>query len=216
MAHKTTSSKTQTRERLLEAAENLFAEKGYAAVSVREITTAAGVHLAAVNYHFGTKKALYLDIFRLRILPRAATFKEPLEALERRGHASPEEVVGCLAGSFLRRSFTERERTVFSRLIVWELAQPTEAFDVLIEGHIRPMIETVARLLSGALGRPESPERLLYFAMSLVGQASYFTNAHQTVRRLTGREYDPAFVVDLIEHITDFSLRGLDVERKPC
>ena len=50
----------ETRERILVEAETLFAEKGYEAVSIREITGAAECNLAAVNYHFGTKQNLYL------------------------------------------------------------------------------------------------------------------------------------------------------------
>ena len=59
-----------TRERVLDEAETLFAQKGYHAVSVREITTAAECNLAAVNYHFGNKQNLYLEVFRERWFPR--------------------------------------------------------------------------------------------------------------------------------------------------
>ncbi|MEJ2220434.1 MAG: TetR family transcriptional regulator, partial [Desulfobacterales bacterium] len=57
-----------TRERILDEAESLFALKGYDAVSVREITGAANCNLAAVNYHFGNKRNLYLEVFRSRWL----------------------------------------------------------------------------------------------------------------------------------------------------
>ncbi len=55
-----------TRDRIFLAAERLFALKGFAEVSVRDITTEAGVNLAAVNYHFGSKDALLFEIFRTR------------------------------------------------------------------------------------------------------------------------------------------------------
>lgn len=63
------SSKTgeQTRQRLFEAAEKQFAEKGYNAASVRDITQEAGSNIAAVNYHFGGKENLYIEMYR-RIL----------------------------------------------------------------------------------------------------------------------------------------------------
>jgi AcrR family transcriptional regulator len=60
-----------TKERILNEAEALFAEKGYHAVSVREITAAAECNLAAMNYHFGHKQDLYLEVFRARWVPRA-------------------------------------------------------------------------------------------------------------------------------------------------
>lgn len=56
-----------TRERLLDAAEALFAAKGFAGASIRDITTAAECNLAAVNYHFGGKSGLYREVFRRRL-----------------------------------------------------------------------------------------------------------------------------------------------------
>lgn len=71
-ADKHTATKNDdTKERLLDAALDLFAVHGYAEVSVRQITARAGTHLSAVNYHFGDKRNLYLEVFRSRWLPRA-------------------------------------------------------------------------------------------------------------------------------------------------
>src|ERR1700710_739951 len=60
------NSSVPTRERLLEVAERRFAEHGYTDTSVRDITAGAGCNLASVNYHFGGKEQLYLEIFRRR------------------------------------------------------------------------------------------------------------------------------------------------------
>ena len=57
------------RERLLDEAEALFSEKGYNAVTVREISAAADCNLASINYYFGNKKNLYLEVFRERWVP---------------------------------------------------------------------------------------------------------------------------------------------------
>lgn len=58
-----------TAVRILDAAERLFADRGFAAVSMRMITSASGVNLAAANYHFGTKERLYEAVFARRIIP---------------------------------------------------------------------------------------------------------------------------------------------------
>ena len=58
-----------TREKILDAAEALFVERGYAATSLRAIATAAGVNLAATNYHFGSKMGLFAAVFHRRIEP---------------------------------------------------------------------------------------------------------------------------------------------------
>ena len=56
-----------TRQRILGAAEELFAERGFAAASLRQVTAAAKVNLAAVNYHFGSKDNLIEEVFRRRL-----------------------------------------------------------------------------------------------------------------------------------------------------
>lgn len=58
-------AQSETVERILDAAEQLFAERGFAETSLRLITSKAGVNLAAVNYHFGSKKALIQAVFRV-------------------------------------------------------------------------------------------------------------------------------------------------------
>ena len=56
-----------TRERILGVAETLFARHGFAGASLRQVTTAAKVNLAAVNYHFGSKESLIEEVFRRRL-----------------------------------------------------------------------------------------------------------------------------------------------------
>lgn len=70
----------ETRRRLLEAAERLFAERGFRATSVRAVTTRAGANLAAVNYHFGSKDAMIRELFRRRLEPLNARRLRLLEA----------------------------------------------------------------------------------------------------------------------------------------
>ena len=58
----------ETKERILDAAERLFADEGFAATSLRQITAEAGVNLAAVNYHFGSKESLLTAVFERRVV----------------------------------------------------------------------------------------------------------------------------------------------------
>jgi AcrR family transcriptional regulator len=61
------NSPASTRDRILGAAEELFAQRGFEGASLRQLTTAAGVNLAAVNYHFGSKEKLVEEVFRRRL-----------------------------------------------------------------------------------------------------------------------------------------------------
>ena len=75
-----------TKERLLDTAEILFAQKGFHAVTVREITSTAKCNMAAINYHFNNKKNLYMEVFRSRWIPRERrmyeAFRKSIDAME--------------------------------------------------------------------------------------------------------------------------------------
>ena len=81
-------SQFSTKERLLSAAEQMFAEHGFAATSLRQLTASADVNIAAVNYHFGSKENLITEVFRRRFdelserrltLLREAIQRDPLD-----------------------------------------------------------------------------------------------------------------------------------------
>ena len=74
------NSSASTKDRILGAAEVLFAQRGFDGASLRQLTAAAGVNLAAVNYHFGSKEKLVEQVFRRRL---DALNARRLEALAR-------------------------------------------------------------------------------------------------------------------------------------
>ena len=75
-------AQSETVERILDAAEALFAEKGFAETSLRTITSKAGVNLAAVNYHFGSKKALIQAVFARFLEPFCKKLTQSLNEFE--------------------------------------------------------------------------------------------------------------------------------------
>ena len=90
-ARRTLAVSDDTRESILDAAERLFARDGYAGATLRAITRAAGANLAAVQYHFGGKEALYREVFVRRIRPMNLARAAALDAVESRraGDAVP-------------------------------------------------------------------------------------------------------------------------------
>lgn len=78
----TYSSSADTREKILDAAEELFVELGFAATSLRAIATRADVNLAATNYHFGSKEGLFHAVFHRRVAPVNALRLAKLKALK--------------------------------------------------------------------------------------------------------------------------------------
>lgn len=76
---------SDTKERILNAAERLFAEEGFAGTSLRAVTAAAGVNLAAVNYHFHSKEVLFQEVVQRRLGALATERLRRLDALQKSG-----------------------------------------------------------------------------------------------------------------------------------
>jgi AcrR family transcriptional regulator len=98
-----------TKERLLDAAERLFAERGFEGASLRAVTQAAGTSVSAAHYHFGSKEALLVATIRRRAEPVMATRAARLAELERRAGDAPLPLEAVL-DAFLRPIFEQRAR----------------------------------------------------------------------------------------------------------
>ena len=199
-----------TKERILDTAEILFAQKGYQAVSVREITSAAECNLAAVNYHFGNKENLYLEVFRSRWVPRAQCLQEGFRKyLASQESLSESAVVRALAKAFVDGPLSDDERLRHSQLMTREMTQPTKAFKHVAENVIQPFFKEILEQLESVSPDKVSEEEMLLNIFSIFAMVLYFNFARGAVSRLTGRKYDPSFRAQLVEQITQFSLRGL-------
>ena len=206
-----------TRERLLEKAENLFAQKGYHAVSVREITSAARCNMASVNYHFSNKKNLYLEVFRSRWIPREQriyeAFEESVDLLEK---STPELVIKALARAYLEGPLSDEEFKRHRQLIVRELNSPTEAFELAADQTLRPLYKKLYRLLEFIALEDVDEDNLSFDILSIFGIILYFNYSRPMVSRLTGKSYDADFKARLIEQMVRFSSYGLSVKGKNC
>lgn len=204
-----------TRERILDEAESLFAQRGYRDVTVREITAAARCNQASVNYHFGSKENLYVEVFRARWIPRAGRLREHFEeTLASEETPSVASIVHALASAFLEGPLTEEEIHRHHQLIARELARPTEAFKVVARDVHRPFFEDLGKLLRGTLKGKIDDERLYLCMMSILAMVLHFNVARRMVTHMTGNAYDAKFRSRLVKHITDFSLHGLGLFEK--
>ena len=141
------------RDRILNEAEILFAEKGFHAVTVREITRSAHCNLAAVNYHFGNKENLYLEVFRERWIPRAKRVRAAFqEALSNGNGKNIADIVHALALAFIQGPLTDAERLRHAQLMIREMAMPTAALDLLVKEVIEPFYTEVAKKSAPADG----------------------------------------------------------------
>ena len=204
-----------TKDRILDEAEALFAVRGYHAVSVRQITGAANCNLAAVNYHFGNKQNLYLEVFRSRWLPRAVRIQNCFrKSLAAKGTVTPAAVVESLAQAFIAGPLSEEERRRHHQLISGEMAKPTKAFKMIADQALRPLFDSLFKDLRSVLPDDIEEEKLSLNIFSVFAMVLYFNFARPVISSFTGCEYDAAFKERLVDHIVEFSINGLSAEFK--
>lgn len=201
--------RSDLRERLLEIAEEIFAKRGFAEAGIREITSQAGCNVAAVNYHFGDKKKLYLAVIKERWLPRTRKVKEEFLKNLKSTHQGLEGVIGALIKAFFENPFSERERWRHRRLLAQELAQPTEAFDLMLAEGLEPLLEAIGEALKVHLPAGLSERKIRLAVFSLIGQIFYFNFAWPIVRDFLREPSSENLKDEIIEHIKAFSLMGL-------
>jgi AcrR family transcriptional regulator len=194
-----------TKARLLDAAGQEFAEKGYEGATVRAICDRAHVNLAAVNYHFGDKEMLYeqavLEAHRCggELPPESIPELSPAESLRQFIH------------HFLSNVVALRGSTWHHTLILREMATPTRASEVLVREAIRPRFER----LSGIIRRicPEADDRRIHaLSFSVVGQCLHYKLAKSICEQVVGLEAFARLDLEyLTDHITHFTLAALGV-----
>lgn len=141
-----------TKSRILDVAEELFAQEGLDRVSIRDITEAARVNLAAVNYHFGGKEELIAAVFERRIGPVNAARIDALKKLQRSKGAKVEEILEA----FIRPTVAcckeaGAEKQAFARLFGRCLAEPRPDVEALLQKLFDPLVEQLDAALMKAL-----------------------------------------------------------------
>jgi AcrR family transcriptional regulator len=204
-----------TRDRLLDEAEGLFAQRGYHAVSVREITKAAESNLAAVNYHFGNKQNLYLEVFRSRWLPRASRIQQSFrQSLKNNGNPTPNMVVQSFARAFLEGPMSADERTRHLKLISGELVQPTEAFELVVEQVFRPLFGKFLEDLRKVMPDSIDEKQMVLNVFSILSMVLYFNFARSLITRFIESPEGVDLDTRLVDHIVQFSLNGVDAGKE--
>ena len=172
-----------TKARILEAAGNVFAQKGFEAGTVREICQLAEVNLAAINYHFGDKRRLYLAAVSHAYSSR----EEELAAASGQWEQAPKS--GCVrwVGAMIERLLGEDRQPWHMQLMMREVASPDVACEALVKEYIRPHFEYLAGNLKELMPHEVSEERMALLVFSIVGQGLFYRFAQPIMRLLIGR-----------------------------
>jgi AcrR family transcriptional regulator len=195
-----------TKDRILEAAGPIFAEKGFRSATVREICQAAQCNLAAVNYHFGDKERLYIET--VKRAHRSRMEQVPMPAWPP-GTMAAQKLHGFIY-TFLCRVLSDEEASWHTQLMFRELSQPTAACAELVREYIRPHFEMLLSIV-GELVPPHVGEIERHrIGFSIIGQCLHYRVAQPIVRLLLSpqeyQQYDPQH---LAEHIARLTLAAL-------
>jgi len=194
-----------TEARILEAAGHVFAETGFQAAKVRDICARAGVNLAAVNYHFGDKLGLYNEVLRYAACAAgAATFNPVLP-----GRTLESKLRAFVLG-LLQQMYGEDRPAWPVRLMTHELAQPTPAFDGVVDQVMRPKHEAIRALVGGVIGRPPDHRQTRLCAQSIMGQIILYAHGREVLKRLwPDLRFTPETLEEIAGHIASFSSAAL-------
>ena len=208
-------SVSQTRQRILDAAERLFMENGYEGTSTRMVTSAAAVNLAAVNYHFGSKEALMQEVLRRRLATLNQERLRVLDEAESQAAGAPlkpSQIVDGLFGTLLRMADAEGPGgRICQRLIGRTLTEPADFIRTFLAAEYADVLERYKAALFRAL--PDVPRAEIVWRFHfMLGATSYAiagTDALQLVTDWQVQEDDATQAEKMMPRLMAFLLGGL-------
>lgn len=201
-----------TRQRLLDAAGEVFSRKGFHDATIREICSLAGANIAAVNYHFRDKQGLYAAVLQYadRCAGRFAAASPMLD-----DRSDPRSGLRGFIHAYMGAMLDVGRSSWHGRLIAREMMDPSPALDAVIDRNIRPRSELLSALVSRLLGPAATEQRVIRVKFSIIGQCLAYHSGHHVHKRLhPGFELNPENVAEIADHVADFSLAAIDAFRR--
>lgn len=208
-------AKLSARQRLMDASEQLFAEHGWNAVSIRTIVSAAGVNLAALHYHFGSKEQLLSEIFTARAKPIAEERVRLLSQIDLDNAPSLERILEA----FLRPALTigSDERfggRAFVKLRARLATEPEQVSRRILSNAFDESSGEFLKALACAL--PDLPKADLEWRFHFMLGTMFYTMADAgRIQSLTDGRCDPGRVEDALLHIIPFLAAGFRSKPDP-
>jgi len=196
-----------TRERVLQAAGEIFAEHGFRDATVREICNKANVNLASVNYHFRSKEALYGEVLAFAF--QESNDKHPL-TVAADPLARPEDRLHDFIQTFFRRLMDDSHESWQGRLTAREIMDPTAALDRVVETWIRPRFELLNDIVPKILCTKLDPLDIQRCLLSIIGQCLVYRHSRSVIDRLCpGVIGGPEEIERTAAQVAQFCLAGL-------
>jgi len=203
---------TDSRRRILEAAGSLFSEGGYERTSLRAITRAANVNVAAVNYYFGSKEGLILAVIRERLEPMTRERFHLLDEV-RREHGDGPLPLERIVEAFLRPLFHMKHPAYRGgaprlRFLGRLYSEMPKLMDEVFNTHFRPTLEIFVTAMAESL--PEIPEGELYWRTHFIlSMALGSIRNRRRLAMISGGRCDPEDGDGALRRIVEFACAGL-------
>ena len=216
-----TKKTSSAQDALLSSAEVLFAERGYAAVSTRELAEHAGVNLGSITYHFGSKAQLFVSTIhqmmskRNEHLPQLLDERDQITATDAAAHLA--EFIEKLLFDICHPQGPDACR-IMHREILGEASEDPEMFEALVSSVVRDFIrpiDTHLLALVTAIRPNSSAMEKTCFVQSIIGQCSFYVTSRPFMNRLReGDITEPKQLSQLAGSIARFTLRGLGLNEE--
>ncbi|MGZ8189469.1 MAG: CerR family C-terminal domain-containing protein [Methylosarcina sp.] len=193
-----------TRDRVLLAAVEIFAQKGFKEATIREICAKADVNVASVNYHFRTKASLYAEALAFAF--RQADRRYPLDEAKD-AHLPAAVRLTAFIRVFLNKLMDESNLGHHGKLIAREIADPTDALDGIVKIAIVPQFELLKKIVPELIGPDFSDEDIHRCILGILGQCLMFKHSRSIIDRVCPEVIaGPEQIERCAEHIARFSL----------
>ncbi len=197
-----TNQPTDTRDKILDAAESLFVERGFSATSLRAIADRAGVNLAATNYHFGSKMGLLAEVFHRHTAPINEQRLANLEQLEMSGEAPTTRAI--LEAFF--KPFVEGDiYTTAPAVLGWIYSEPESVTRPVFEQEFIAVLVRFQNALAEVLPQLE-PAELKWRFHFMIGSMIHLLKLHAPL----GSEPSLSSFEDGLERLINYSIAGLE------
>lgn len=204
---RTTQSAFSTRERILGVAETLFARHGFAGASLRRVTAAANVNLAAVNYHFGSKEGLIEEVFRRRLDELNRRRLAALAALDAGTSASVEGVLDAFIRPALEQSVDNAGGGAFVRVLARAYAEHDERLRRFLSDNYGHVLREFAAAFAPLLPHLEKDE--LYWRLDIVAGALTYAMADFGIIKRRAATSEATHREQAADHLIRFAAAGL-------
>ncbi len=199
-----------TRTRLLDAAAEVFADRGFEDATIREICKRAQSNVALVNYYFGDKLELYTEVFRRSLQCGGKPAPSLPDAT-----VEPEAALRQMIGAMMERAFEKcDDANLRFRLMLHEFARPSIATIRVVDVVLRPVYDRLCEIVGALLNLPPDHETTRLTVHGILGQVAHFSHSRQMLNTLWPQlQMTPERREMVAKHITESTLAYLRANR---